>query len=44
MGWARDGVRKRDFYFYFKLGPKRSTQFLKEKYEKKTFVWVNEDF
>jgi hypothetical protein len=35
VGRARDGVRKREFKKKKKLGPKRSTWFLKEEYEKK---------
>jgi len=35
VGWARDGVRKRESSFFIILGPKRSTRFLTEEYEKK---------
>jgi hypothetical protein len=40
-GWCE---KERKFFFFLILGPKRSTRFLKEEYEEKTFVWVSEEF
>jgi hypothetical protein len=45
-GWGGWGmVWEREIFFFLKLGPKRSTRFLKEEYEKKKHLFgVSEDF